>query len=422
MNLPSSRVGTAAPAVGKVLIVEDDNHIRELLCLCARRFGYMYAEARNAQEALQCLQSDPEIDVVLSDVWMPGISGVELLDTLHRDYPHIPVALISGQATLQTSLDALNMGAFAYIVKPFQPEQIRDVLARGLSKSRQQKRIRELQTQLDSSREQVKALHTFVGDLKQELQEFATGGNPRINEGLSELILGLRHELGNLATAILLNLSDMSVRSIEANDGTLQNNISDLQMSAQDLAQLVNRLTEFPRKDDTIEEFDLRPAVEQAVRMTADQFAHAEISFESLKDSQHVWGDFSQVSRALTQIIENACKFGDAEHPRVSVRMSRQQPTANAPTDPQRPPRDTIRISVRDNGQGFTAGAIEAAFSPGYTTRITEGFVRGLGMGLFIARATAELYGGRVHARNLPEGGAEVTMELPAVYSLNVAV
>jgi len=415
MNGSLPRTTKVIPIVGKVLIVEDDNHIRELLCICARRYGYAVDEAQNGEQALQVLESVPDIDVVLTDVWMPGVSGVELLDTLQRSYPHLPVALISGQVTVQNSLDALNMGAYAYIVKPFLPEQIRDVLARGLTESRQFKRVRELQSQLDTSKAQVQALHSFVSDLKQELQDFTLGGTKGINEGFSELIIGLRHELGNLTTAILLNLSDMSIRT-GSEESNLNENLTDLQTSADDLAQLVNRLTEFPHKDDTIEEFNMREAVDQAIRSASQRYPLVEVDLKAQGDEHHIWGDFGQVTRGLTQIIENACRFSDPQHPMVKVQITRHE---SGTWEGQRPQpqhmlgKEIVQVCIQDNGKGFAEGAIEAAFLPGYTTRITEGFVRGLGMGLFIARATAELYGGRTYAHNTPGSGAEVVMELP---------
>jgi C4-dicarboxylate-specific signal transduction histidine kinase len=78
------------------------------------------------------------------------------------------------------------------------------------------------------------------------------------------------------------------------------------------------------------------------------------------------------------------------------------------------------RIRVADEGGGFRSDALSQSFSPAYTTKITDGFMHGLGLGLFIAHAVATLHGGSIHLANQEMGGALVTITLPLANKLYV--
>ena len=97
-------------------------------------------------------------------------------------------------------------------------------------------------------------------------------------------------------------------------------------------------------------------------------------------------------------IVENAVE-AQADDPRIEIQVTTRD--------------ETVTVTVSDTGPGFPAEMLEQPFSPGYTTKITDGVVRGLGFGLFIARAVIELHGGRIWLENRDGGGASVYVELP---------
>ena len=132
-----------------VLIVDDDRDARWILGTHIRNLGHGVVEAQNAREALGMLAADAgqtalPIDLVITDVWMPGLSGLELLKAIQTRYPDLPVAMISARATLSSSLEAINEGAFAYITKPFRAEEVEKVVERGLEKVVEARRRKEL--------------------------------------------------------------------------------------------------------------------------------------------------------------------------------------------------------------------------------------------------------------------------------------
>jgi CheY-like chemotaxis protein len=112
-------------SLGRILVVDDEPPIVDMLRDLLVELGYTVATAGHGAEALQLV---PELkpDVVLLDLQMPGMSGLQVLDQLRRDHPGLPVVIVTGNTDVDVARSTLARGAFDYLRKPFQF----DVLAR----------------------------------------------------------------------------------------------------------------------------------------------------------------------------------------------------------------------------------------------------------------------------------------------------
>jgi CheY-like chemotaxis protein/anti-sigma regulatory factor (Ser/Thr protein kinase) len=117
-----------------VLVVDDDPNVLSPLCEYLRQFGFSVDPHTNAERALNSLDN-LRPDVVLSDVVMPGMDGIQLCRSLQRSHPTLPVILMSGQASAIDSRHVQDIGAAAVVAKPFTMRQIVDLL-RALPLSR----------------------------------------------------------------------------------------------------------------------------------------------------------------------------------------------------------------------------------------------------------------------------------------------
>ena len=109
--------------MGKVLIVDDERSIRETLSEFIRESGHETFTAAEAEEALSIVvRSAP--DVVVSDIILPGVDGMALLERVHRVAPDVQVIMITGEPTVETATDAVRQGAFDYLSKPVPREEI----------------------------------------------------------------------------------------------------------------------------------------------------------------------------------------------------------------------------------------------------------------------------------------------------------
>ncbi|MBL4580977.1 MAG: sigma-54-dependent Fis family transcriptional regulator [Gammaproteobacteria bacterium] len=112
-----------------ILIVEDDNDLREAICDTIRLSNFSVMEASNAEEALEILAIE-QIDLIVSDVQMPGIDGHEFLSVSKRLYPDIPFVLATAYGEIQKAVSAIRAGAADYIVKPFEAEVLIEMINR----------------------------------------------------------------------------------------------------------------------------------------------------------------------------------------------------------------------------------------------------------------------------------------------------
>ncbi len=120
--------------MAKILIVDDEDSFRRVLCLQTRRLKYDVVEAEDGKAAWEYLQKDT-FQAVVTDLKMPEVDGLELLQRIRRDFPQIPVIMITAHGTIDTAVEAMKRGAFDYITKPFDPADFAKILERAISAS-----------------------------------------------------------------------------------------------------------------------------------------------------------------------------------------------------------------------------------------------------------------------------------------------
>jgi len=123
-------------AKAQILIVEDDRDLREALVTTLELAKFHVSEASNAHEALVRLAESP-VDMVVSDVNMPGLSGHELLGEVQRLYPGLPMMLITAYGQISHAVSAMQSGAVDYLVKPFEPKVLVDAVTKVVGGGRQ---------------------------------------------------------------------------------------------------------------------------------------------------------------------------------------------------------------------------------------------------------------------------------------------
>src|SRR6185437_21909 len=132
----STRESTSAPvAPCKVLIVDDDDTLRQSIHLQLEREGYDADAAGTAEDALGLIQQS-SYELVLTDLVLPGIAGVQLLRRIRNAHPETAVVVMTGYGTVETAVEAMKLGAYDYIVKPVQISQFKALVKRCLRERR----------------------------------------------------------------------------------------------------------------------------------------------------------------------------------------------------------------------------------------------------------------------------------------------
>ena len=115
------------------LVVDDEQDIRDASERILTRAGLRVLKASRGDEALSVLAKE-KVDIVLLDLKMPGMDGLEVLSRISGKYKKIQVIVITGYATVETAIEAMKQGAYDFIAKPFDPDQLRIVVSRAWEK------------------------------------------------------------------------------------------------------------------------------------------------------------------------------------------------------------------------------------------------------------------------------------------------
>jgi len=135
--------------MSNVLVVDDEKNYLVVLEDLLEDEGYSVLTAASGPEAIDIVKTTP-VDTVLTDIKMPGMSGIELLEEITDLDPDIPVILMTAYAEVDQAVDAMKRGALDHIQKPFDSKEIKMAVARGVEKRSLMKNIRHLQTELGS--------------------------------------------------------------------------------------------------------------------------------------------------------------------------------------------------------------------------------------------------------------------------------
>jgi len=149
---------------GTILIVDDEEDIRQLLCKRLESEGYHCEETGNTDEVLADLR-DNQTDVVLLDIKMPGKSGLELLRKVKEYYPDVVVIMATVFCDIDTAIECIRNGSYDYITKPFNMGEVVYCVERAIHKRRLELEVRDYQQRLEQKiEEQAKEIHeTFLG-------------------------------------------------------------------------------------------------------------------------------------------------------------------------------------------------------------------------------------------------------------------
>ncbi len=122
-----------------ILLVDDEQDFTEILALRLVKRGFVVRSADHREAALKWLQDDEKIEVVILDIAMPDRNGIETLKTIRKDYPLVEIIMLTGQGTVDTAVEAIKLGAFNYLSKPCECEDLVVYIHEALKR----KRIRE---------------------------------------------------------------------------------------------------------------------------------------------------------------------------------------------------------------------------------------------------------------------------------------
>jgi putative nucleotidyltransferase with HDIG domain len=134
----------------RILVVDDEEPIREIVASMLSTAGYACKQAASGMEALAVLTSGEEFELMLSDLMMADLDGIGLLERTKEKYPDMPVVMVTAVHDISVALAAIRNGAYDYLLKPFEREQLLNTVSRALENRRLKVENRTYQTNLES--------------------------------------------------------------------------------------------------------------------------------------------------------------------------------------------------------------------------------------------------------------------------------
>ncbi len=135
--------------MANILVVDDDRNIRRMLANALEAAGYQVFEASSAAQALTRLTAAPMVDLVLTDVRMEKMDGIRLLEQIKHTRPAMPVIIMTAFGSIAAAVEAMRLGAYDYLPKPFSAQQIRQTVARALEIQSLRQENRALRSRLE---------------------------------------------------------------------------------------------------------------------------------------------------------------------------------------------------------------------------------------------------------------------------------
>ncbi len=332
----------------KILIIDDEDIVLKSCLRILKNEGYEISTAYSGEEGLKRIDEN-EYDVVITDLKMPGMGGMEVLATLRKNKPEITVIIFTGYATVENTREALKAGAFDYIPKPFTNEELRTVVDNAVKAIEKNSNTGMLDLMAIVSHEMkspVSAVHTtaetlyrgYLGNLDPEQQKTV------------EKILRNCQYLEDIIRSYI-DLSKMDIDNLESFSKEIDL-VQDVIQPVIEIPEYGENLKEMP----IVTDYPVRPRVN---------------------------GDPNLLKIVVTNLINNAIKYGMPKTP-VTVRVVEEK--------------EHCQVSIRNEGVGISQEDIEQRLFKKFSRlkqKGTEG-VKGSGLGLYICKKIVEKHHGRL--------------------------
>jgi len=340
----------------KILIVDDEPSFLVTTKAILEEEGYEVSTAEDGFEAIDILKKQT-FDVVLADLKMPEKNGIEVIEEAKKVNPYTIGIIITGYPSLDTAIEAIEKGCYDYIPKPYHVKNLKQIIIRGIEKSRLEKEVFVLKERAE-----------FYNDL-------------------------MAHDINNINQIVmgyLSALSETGLRKQEKKD-YVEKALSAVKRSAK-LIENVRKLRLIQEIEPELKTIDLPDILKQSIdSVKADhKDKEVEINYIPSEEKQYTLAD-SFANDIFVNILDNAIKFTPSTKVEIDIGV----------VDYAKSGQEFYKISVEDRGRGVPGEVKEAIFK-----RFHKGhkYMKGCGIGLYLVKTLVSRYGGAVWVEDRVKG------------------
>ena len=408
----SNRFAEALQEERRLLIVDDEPEIVEELALFLRKKGFQCETAFDGQEALEKIKQDPEIAIVLTDIRMPGIDGLELAKRLREywsDQRDLEVIILTGHAGIDQAVEALKMGAVDFLTKPVSLKYLLSTVQQAdkaicMRRLDHQYRVM-LSEELDGRTAEVKQLLAEVEAVKQEL--LTSHPSPSVDECIKSIFLpGVRYELSPVVETISgmtsLLEEDERIAAVDGADLYLEH-LAQASREAHVFTETLSDLMAAMCGEITLSKtaVSLEDILADVLSVANPRAAAAGVSLETHipHDLPDICGDHGRIVQSLTRILEsgiNLAPMGGA----LSLRAEALD--------------QEVQFRITLHGAPTTLADEDAGPRCGDPVKTLPHLSSDrLGIGYTLARRLIQMLGGAVRLESQPDSGPTFVITLP---------
>jgi len=358
---------------GTILVIDDEKAMRDSCCQVLMKDEYQTETAVDGDTGLQKIR-DVKPDLVLVDLKMPGIGGMELLEKIGDIDPNIVSIVITGYATIESAVEAMKRNAYDFLPKPFTPDQLRIVIRRGLERRRLAIESTRLQREKEIMRE-----------------NFVTLVSHQLRSPLTSIKQYFGVILGGFADKVDSKQKEMIERASKYIDDLLQLINDWLDMSRIEAGNITERFEPVALAPILSETLELLKPLAEARKVTVELV---------LRDNlPAVQGDRESLKQAFTNLISNGINY-NREGGTVTVSTREQV--------------NDLVVEVSDTGIGISKDNLHFIFGEFFRVKSKETRgVRGSGLGLPIAKRIIEAHNGFIKVASDVGKGSKFNVFLP---------
>jgi len=382
------------PGAGNILVVEDEVGIRATLCAILEDAGYKVIGLDKGAEALEMIRNQP-FNVVITDTRLPDVDGMEILELAKEIDPDVAVIVMTGYASLETAVEAVNEGAYAYFVKPANVDEMKTTIINAL---RQQRLSRENKRLVDDLQWSNKLLFEANKQLK------------KTTDAKSVFLASMSHEL-RTPLNVIIGFSELMIDEVpgEINEEQRQC-LNDVLSSSKHLLSLINEVLDLSKIESGKVELRLSnivlTKVIESLKSTlmpilAPRKQSLDIEIE--EGLPPVYADKAKLRQVFLNLLTNAIKY-TSDGGKLKIEAVRDG--------------DWCQVSVIDNGTGIKKEDQERIFEPFTQIDVLPQEKReGTGLGLALSKQLVEMSGGKIWVESEYGKGSQFTFTVPLATS-----
>jgi signal transduction histidine kinase len=420
----------------RILCIDDEESVLITLQAVLEMEGYDVQIANQTSVGLELIQSQP-LDLVLTDLRIDERDGMAMLKAVKAADPEIIVILLTGYASLQSAIQAMRAGAYDYLIKPCDVDELKLTIARGLEKrglalalkarvaeleeantriagfaDELQARVQAATVELATRLEQIERANTELARLY-EIEQQQTAHLQELSDRKSAFLSMVAHELRTPLTG-LRGFTDL-LRMRSGDQDARRERLMTLVIQQVDrLSELVNELLSLTNIEQQRLVLQRQPAdLVQLLTDVVERFRlvypQRVITLERRIDACFGQWDANRLDQVLSNLIENAIKYSPPEFP-VTVTIDQEQATNGSG--------DHVLITIQDRGIGIAQEDQARLFGKFFRASNAEAYQSGLGLGLFISQEIVREHGGTISLTSAQGEGSTFTLTLPIVAAI----